>query len=72
MKPYRRPPDDYEPPTQCEKCGELMIYGPVIGGYIWHHLIPTDHDAVMRPAGWWDVATGEIRYSTGLPEVLAR
>ena len=63
---YYRPPDDYEPPRTCETCGEVIIYGPVVGGRIWRHVVGGDHDVVMRPEGWWDVATGERRYGNGL------
>lgn len=61
-KPYHRPPDGYSPPTRCESCQELILYGPVIGGPRWAHLNSADHEVVMRPSGWWDVATGLVRY----------
>lgn len=62
---YHRPPDNYTPPTRCEQCHEVIMYGPVIGGHIWRHVARADHGVVMRPEGWWDVATGETRYGNG-------
>lgn len=64
-RPYHRPPEDYTPPTVCEQCGGTIMYAPVIGGHIWMHVVRSDHDVVMRPCGWWDTATGEIRYGNG-------
>ncbi len=62
MRSYHRPPDDYEPPTQCEQCHEVIGYFPVIGGRKWTHIGPADHEVVMRPEGWWDVVTGTTCY----------
>lgn len=67
MSTYHRPPDDYEPPTHCERCGAVIAYGPVIGGRLWTHIGLADHDVVMRPEGWWDVATGAWR--TGIADL---
>lgn len=68
---YHRPPDDYEPPSTCQLCGAAIMYGRVNGGSIWMHVRATDHDAVMRPEGWWDSTIGETRFGTGLAEILA-
>lgn len=65
MNAYFRPPDDYEGPTRCERCGGVIAYGPVIGGHVWMHVARSDHDVVMRPSGWWDTATGTVRYGNG-------
>jgi hypothetical protein len=71
MAEYHRPPDDYSPPTWCEQCGEVIMYRPVIGGYIWSHVVLADHDVVMRSEGWWDVATGMVRYGNGRAGLVA-
>lgn len=62
---YFPPPDDYEPPTRCIECGEIIFHGPVIGGNVWMHLTWAGHPVVMREEGWWDTATGETRYGNG-------
>lgn len=62
MNTYHRPPDEYRPPTNCEGCGKVIMYGPVIGGRKWMHVAGSDHDVVMRPEGWWDTATGLVRH----------
>lgn len=67
---YYPPPNDYSPPTRCALCGMLIIFTNVVGGHMWVHLNLTDHDVVMRKEGWWDTATGKIRYGTGLNEIL--
>jgi len=59
---YHRPPDWYEPPTICEDCHELIMFGPVIGGNKWSHVAWADHHVVMRDIGWWDVEIGEWRF----------
>lgn len=70
-KRYYCPPNGYEPPTNCMACCGIIIYGPVIGGHVWSHIGPADHDVVMRPEGWWDVATGTIRYGNGRDELVS-
>lgn len=67
---YHRPPDDYEPPTHCEQCGGMIMFGPVIGGRIWMHIIRADHDVIMRDEGWWDVSLGVTRYGSGTADLL--
>lgn len=56
------PPEDYSPPTDCEACQQKIIFGPVLGGPIWSHLVdpPGDdnHVVQMRPEGYWDSFTG--------------
>lgn len=62
---YHIPPDDYSPPTTCERCGRHIYFGPVIGGSIWSHVGRADHDVVMRPEGWWDTETGQMGHGNG-------
>lgn len=64
MKPYHPPPDGYQQVTACEECAQPVMYGPVIGGASWMHVGRADHDVVLRPEGWWDVGTGQVRHET--------
>lgn len=60
MTEYHLPPEGYEPPTKCDKCGERIIYAPVIGGTKWVHLVsPYWHDAEV--GRWFDIASGVWR-----------
>lgn len=74
MTEYHRPPDDYQPPTRCEQCHEVIFYGPVIGGHKWMRIASAVHVVAMRPEGWWDTGTGEWRSginSQALDDALA-
>jgi len=73
--PYHLPPDDYRPPSTCLECERYVFFGPVMGGYIWMHLLgwselAPPHTAVVGV--WWDTTTGEWRVGAGLEEVLER
>lgn len=53
----------------------MLIFGPVIGGHMWKHLVSTSrdpgegHEAVV--GRWWDTKTGQWREGSGLEEILA-
>jgi hypothetical protein len=75
--PYFPPPDDYEPPTRCLTCDDLVMFGPVLGGHIWMHVPasmprdPSDTGHAAEVGRWWDVRTGQWREGSGLEEILA-
>jgi hypothetical protein len=55
---YFKPPETYHPPTRCVKCQGTIRLAPINGGRKWLHLGTSDHDVVMRKAGWWDTRRG--------------
>lgn len=71
MTSYFRPPDDWVQPSRCDQCDAVIMYGPVIGGHIWMHIVVPDDEHEVVMGRWWDVRTGQWREGSGLAELLA-